>query len=119
MTCTHAQEIDVRLTKSQSIKVIQDLIACDAVQREVKIILNTLQTKDQMLAVRQLQIGELNNEIEKRDDIISRMEYEFELKSKMNDNLQKQIIKLERTKKINKWFYFAAGLGTAIGLITL
>jgi hypothetical protein len=114
-TTIHAQEIDVTLTKSQSVKIIQDLIACDYIQKEVKIILNTLKTKDQMLAVRQLQIGEMSNEIDKRDDIIERLNNEYELKAQMNDNLQKQLLRSDRRRKANKWLYF--GLGVGVGYL--
>lgn len=109
MSVTHGQEINI--TRLQAVKIIQDLIACDYIQKEVNILLNTIETKDNMLVIRKEQVNELSTQIEKRDTLIDVYANQIEVQQQMISNLSKQIDRLDRRRKVNKWVYFLAGAG--------
>lgn len=118
-TTIRGQEIDVTLTKAQSVKIIQDLIACDYIQKEIKIILNTIKQKDVIIESKSMEVSDLSREIQKRDDVIDRINSEFELLQKMNQNLRIAFEKESRKRKANKWLYFGLGAAASFGLLQL
>ena len=117
LTTATAQETDVRLTKAQSVKVIQDLIACDYIQKEVKIILNTLDQKDIMLVHRKEQIAELENEIQKRDHVMEKKSEHIEVCNQLNEVLGEQ---LRKARRQNRFFSLKSlarfSLGVLVGV---
>jgi hypothetical protein len=60
-------------------------------------------------------VGELSNEVEKRDNLIDVYANQVEVQQEMISNLSKQIDRLDRRRKANKWLYF--GLGVGVGYL--
>ena len=81
-----------------------------------KILAKTIDQQYLMIDVAKDKVKDAEHEIQKRDDIIDRKDFEYEQLEQMNSQLKNDIKKERRKKAGNKWLY--TGIGIGIGIIT-
>lgn len=91
----------------------QGLVKCDIIKKDNAILANTIDSQYLMLNVAKDKINEGIREIEKRDDLIFRLNNEFKMAQEINSNQSKTINQLERKIVFGKW---KVGGGVVIGI---
>ena len=104
------KETGVYLNRSVSVALVEGLIACDFAKKEVTILANTIDGKDVIIHDLKLQVEKGIFEVKKRDDLNDRNKLALELAEEINTDLSKALAKERKRKKMNKWFYFGAGV---------
>ena len=104
------KETGVYLNRSVSVALVEGLIACDFAKKEVTILANTIDGKDVIIHNLKLQVEKGIFEVKKRDDLNDRNKLALELAEEINTDLSKVLAKERKRKKMNKWFYFGAGV---------
>lgn len=110
------KETGVYLSRKISVALVEGLIACDFAKKEVQIYANTIAGKDVIISDLRDQVQRSILEIQKRDDLNERNKLALELASETINDLSKALDKERKRKKLNKWFYFGAGVvGGVVG----
>jgi hypothetical protein len=104
------KETGVYLNRSVSVALVEGLIACDFAKKEVTILANTIDGKDVIIHDLKLQVEKGIFEVKKRDDLNERNKQALELAEEINTDLSKALAKERKRKRMNKWFYFGAGV---------
>jgi hypothetical protein len=110
------KQTGVYLNREISVALVNGLIACDFAKKEVEILANTIESKDVIIHDLKLQIKKNIEEVKKRDDLNERNKLALQLAEEINTDLGKALAKERKGKKMNKWFYFVAGVvGGVVG----
>ena len=111
-----------QFNREKSVVIGEALVVCDFAMKKVDIFANTIKSQDLMLDVAKDKINEAIREIEKRDDLIFRLNNEFKMSQEINSNQSKTINQLERKIVFGKWKVtggVVVGIGIGYGIFKL